>query len=428
MATNPVLSFNNLSIKEINRHKLFATIYRNPNLPKLRLSQLLDMSLSTIDSNVKRLLTEGLIMPSGPLESTGGRKATGYIINARHKSAIGVFIRTQSIIICAVDLNGQLIAKSEVNLPYSKDEEYLSRLATEVSAFIGNNPELNAKSILGVSIATQGIVAIKDHETTVVYGKILDNEQLTLSEIQRHFKLPCSLHHDAKAAAFAALWEQPDLDNAVLFLLNENLGGALIFNNTVHYGNAFQGGLIEHLKVDHENRICYCGDHDCLECYCSKQALEQESKLPLSRFFDKLRHEQQDPSLDAGSPLQTLWQRYLDHLSIALRQAHKLVDGTVIITGAIAPYLTYADLAYLVEHTNEHNAFPLKAQSENTDNITPAQLQTQLGNLLLNIADDSIVALGAARYLINTYLECFEANPIKDPKYNLSSVKLNLPE
>lgn len=419
MATSPVLSFNNLSIKEINRHKLFATIYRNPNLPKLRLSQLLDMSLSTIDSNVKRLLHEGLIVPSGPLESTGGRKATGYSINARHKSALGVFIRAESVIICAVDLNGALIAQSEVNLPYRQDEAFLERLALTVSAFIGDHPELNAHSILGVSLAIQGIVTLDGANTRVSYGQILDNQQLTLSAIQRYFKLPCTLHHDSKAAAFAALWEHPQIENAALFLLNENVGGALIFNNTVHYGNAFQGGLIEHLKVDHLGLKCYCGDFDCLECYCSKHALEQQAQLPLNQFFAAMRSV-------AHPEYQAIWQRYLEHLSIAIRQVHKLIDGTIILTGALAPYLTQADLQQLVALTNEHNAFALTQSSGMLTQV--GTHETQMGDLLLSVNDDSIVALGAARYLINAYLECFEANPITDPKCNLMSIQLNLPE
>ena len=425
MAASPVLSFHNLSIKEINRHKLFATIYRNPNLPKLRLSQLLDMSLSTIDSSVKRLLSEGLIVPSGTLESTGGRKATGYTINARHKSAIGVFIRAQSAIICAVDLNGDLIASQEVALPYSQESSYLERLSTEVSAFIGNHSELYSGSVLGISLAIQGIVTIDEDDSRVSYGKILDNQQLTLSALQKHFKLPCTLHHDSKAAAFAALWEHPKLENAALVLLNDNVGGALIFNNTVHYGNAFQGGLIEHLTVDHQGRQCYCGDYDCLECYCSKRALEQEAKLPLTDFFTKL-HEPECPEA-----LQQLWQSYLEHLSIAIRQVHKMIDGTIILTGAMAPYLTVGDLTELVALSNEHNAFSLTQSTAVPVAHSPSSAgphETQVGDLLLSVNGDSIVALGAARYLINAYLECFEANPISDPKCNLGTITLNLPE
>lgn len=431
MAPSSVLSFNNLSIKEINRHKLFATIYRNPNLPKLRLSQLLDMSLSTIDSNVKRLLHEGLIVASGPLKSTGGRKALGYVINARHKSAIGVFIRAESVIICAVDLNGALIAQSEIPLPYQRHDSFWQHLASEVNAFIAATPELNPYAILGVSLAIQGIVAIEGEQSHVIYGQLLNNQALSLSAIQRFFTLPCALHHDSKAAAFAALWEHPHLENAALFLLNENLGGALIFNNTVHYGNAFQGGLIEHLKVDHEGRTCYCGDHDCLECYCSKHALEAQAGLPLPSFFAHLRA---GTSPAHGLNLSQVWQRYLEHLSSAIRQVHKLVDGTIILTGALAPYLTEQDLAQLVALTNEHNAFPVisalapKAHEHTLTTVALSADETQVGDLLLSLQDDSIVALGAARYLINAYLEYFEANPISDPRCNLATIKLHLPE
>lgn len=413
MSFTSILSFNNLSIKEINRHKLFAAIYRNPNLPKQQLAQILDMSLSTIDTNIKGLLAHNLIMPSCTLKSTGGRKATGYSINALSKLALGIFIKKTSFIMTAVSLNGEMIAEEEIALTYEQTPAYFTALSQHVSDFstqiqqqLSRQNQINT-SFLGIALAIQGIVALDhDHEAHVTYGSILDNESLELSTIQQYFTLPCSLYHDSKAAAFAELWEHPNINNAALFLFNENMGGAVIFHNSVHYGNKCSGGLIEHIKVGHEQRRCYCGAYDCLECYCSGAALEQHSGMPFKEFFSKLREAQEQKVKD--SPLLSIWDTFLNSLAHAIVTVSKLIDGRIILTGSIASYFTKEDQSRLLKLCNKDNAFPLKAE-----------------DIFVSLRSDSVVALGAARYIINTYLEGFEANPITDSKYHLGTIKFN---
>ena len=79
--------------------------------------------------------------------------------------------------------------------------------------------------ILGVSIATQGITS--PDNTTVIYGNIMNNTGMRLKDFSRHLPYPCHLEHDSKSAAFLELWNHPELDSAVVLLLNRNLGGAL---------------------------------------------------------------------------------------------------------------------------------------------------------------------------------------------------------
>ena len=50
------------------------------------------------------------------------------------------------------------------------------------------------------------------------------------------------LEHDSKSAAFLELWNHPELDSAVVFLLNRNLGGAIITNHQIHQGRSMHSG------------------------------------------------------------------------------------------------------------------------------------------------------------------------------------------
>ena len=41
--------------------------------------------------------------------------------------------------------------------------------------------------------------------------------------------------------------------------------------------------------INADGPLCYCGNHGCLETYCSANALEHTSGLPIKDFFVQLR-------------------------------------------------------------------------------------------------------------------------------------------
>ncbi len=68
-----------------------------------------------------------------------------------------------------------------------------------------------------------------------------------------HFssRLPftCHLEHDSKSAAHLELWNHPELDSAIVILLNRNLGGAIITDRHIHQGSTMHSGTLEHMCV-----------------------------------------------------------------------------------------------------------------------------------------------------------------------------------
>ena len=77
------------------------------------------------------------------------------------------------------------------------------------------------------------------------------------------------LEHDSKSAAFLELWNHPELDSAVIILLNRNLGGGIITNHQIHQGISMHSGTLEHMCINPDGPLCYCGSRGCLETYCS---------------------------------------------------------------------------------------------------------------------------------------------------------------
>ena len=341
-----------IALKKINRSKIYQYIYRSKLTSKLQIVQDLQMGLSTVSQNLNLLENEGLIEKNGYFDSTGGRKANAIQIVSDFRISIGVGILKNMFHITAIDLYGNTICTDTIPLTYSNTAAYYQQLTDKVKDFIEKNQYLEDK-ILGVSIATQGITS--PDNTTVIYGNIMNNTGMRLKDFSRHLPYPCHLEHDSKSAAFLELWNHPELDSAVVFLLNRNLGGAIITNHQIHQGCSMHSGTIEHICVNPDGPLCYCGNRGCLETYCSANSLEQASGMTIKEFFPLLR-EKKSPQLIQ------IWEDYLKHLAFAIKNLNLVIDAPIIISGYLAPYFTEDDTDYLLRQINSMTPFELKEE------------------------------------------------------------------
>ncbi len=367
-----------INLKKINRSKVYQYIYKTKQTSKMQIVQDLKMGLSTVSQNLNLLEKEGLIDRNGYFDSTGGRKAQAIQIVPDFRISIGIGIQKNMFHITAIDLYGRAFYTDTIPLPYSNTEAYYEQLTGKILEFISENHYTEEK-ILGVSIATQGITS--SDNSTVIYGKIMNNSGMKLSDFSRQLPYPCHLEHDSKSAAALELWNHPELDSAVVFLLNRNLGGAIITSHQIHQGSSMHSGTLEHMCVDPDGPLCYCGNRGCLETYCSASSLEQSAKMTVKEFFPLLR-EKKSPRLTR------LWEDYLDHLAFAMKNLNLVIDAPVIISGYLAPYFTEEDLGYLLEHINAAMPFPLRKDQ-----------------ILVGTHGQYTPAVGAALYYVEQFIQ-----------------------
>lgn len=342
----------NISVKKINRSKVYQYIYRKKITSKLQIVQDLQMGLSTVSQNLNLLKQDGLIEKNGYFESTGGRKANAIQIVSDFRISIGIGILKNMFHITAVDLYGNALYTNTIPFPYSNTPDYYKQVTDKIKEFIATN-QYDEEKILGVSIATQGITS-PDH-STVLYGNIMNNTGMILEDFSRYLPYPCYLEHDSKSAAFLELWKHPELDSAVVFLLNRNLGGAIITNHQIHQGSSMHSGTIEHICINPDGPLCYCGNRGCLETYCSANALEQAVGMNIKDFFSLLR-EKKSPQLTQ------IWKDYLRHLAFAMKNLNLVIDAPIIISSYLAPYFLEDDIAYLTKHINVSSPFALNKE------------------------------------------------------------------
>ena len=367
----------NISLKKINKSKVYQYIYKNKVTSKLQIVSDLQMGLSTVSQNLNLLEQEGLIERNGYFDSTGGRKAQAIRIVPDFKISIGIGILKNMFHLTAVDLYGNAIFTDTFSVPYSNTSAYYEQIAETIREFTASNHYTEEK-VLGISIATQGITS-PDH-TTVTYGTIMNNTGMKLEEFTRRLPYPCYLEHDSKSAAFLELWNHPELDSAVVFLLNRNLGGAIITNHQIHQGNSMHSGTLEHMCINPDGPLCYCGNRGCLETYCSVDSLEQAAGMTIKEFFPLLREKK-------SSQLIQVWEDYLNHLAFAMKNLNLIVDAPIIISGYLAPYFTDEDLSYLTEHINLTAPFKLDE-----------------GQILVGTNGQYTPAIGAALHFVDQFI------------------------
>lgn len=366
-----------IALKKINRSKIYQYIYRSKLTSKLQIVQDLQMGLSTVSQNLNILENEGLIEKNGYFDSTGGRKANAIQIVSDFRISIGVGILKNIFHITAIDLYGNTVYTDTIPLTYSNTAAYYQQITDKVKDFIDKN-QYPENKILGVSIATQGITS--PDNTTVIYGNIMNNTGMRLKDFSRHLPYPCHLEHDSKSAAFLELWNHPELDSAVVLLLNRNLGGAIITNHQIHQGRSMHSGTIEHICVNPDGPLCYCGNRGCLETYCSANSLEQASGMTIKEFFPLLR-EKKSPQLIQ------IWEDYLKHLAFAMKNLNLVIDAPIIISGYLAPYFTEEDTDYLLEQINS---------------MTPFELEKE--QLLVGTHGQYTPAIGAALFYVKEFI------------------------
>lgn len=378
-----------IQLKKINKSKVYHYIYQQHTTSKLQIVQELQMGLSTVSQNLTLLEQEGYIQRNGYFDSTGGRKAQTIQIVPDFRISIGIGILKEMFHMTAIDLYGHILDMETISLSYADTDAYYKQMTEKIQAFITSH-HYDPQKILGISIATQGITS-SDH-TTVTYGKILHNTGMNVDHFSSRLPFACHLEHDSKSAAHLELWNHPELDSAIVILLNRNLGGAIITDRHIHQGSTMHSGTLEHMCVNPAGPLCYCGNRGCLETYCSADALEQASGMPIPDFFHSLREISRhtadtDTDEKKSSQISQIWEDYLNHLAFAMKNLNLIIDAPMILSGYLASFLTEEDTQYLLKQINAATPFPLRKEQ-----------------ILVGTYGQYTQAAGAALYYVETFL------------------------
>jgi predicted NBD/HSP70 family sugar kinase len=333
-------------LKRINQKRVYNYIYEVGKTSKLEIANALKISFPTVASSVNTLIEQGLVSNCGEYDSTGGRKAQIFCCNSLAKIAIGVEILKEGVQIVAIDLYGQILREDYNNIPFENSEDYYSKLGMWINSFVFNLPYPKKRN-LGVCIALQGLIS-NDGET-ITYSEILKSTGVKRSSYQKYLDYPCTLVHDTEAAALAETWQRPEISDAVYIALNRNFGGTVILDGRIQRPFSIKSGVIEHMTIDPDGPLCYCGKRGCIETFCSANSLKETAQMDLAEFFEKIH--------SGDSRCIQIWEKYLGYLALSINNIRMVINCDFIIGGYLLQFMNKSDIELLTKLVTDRCSF-----------------------------------------------------------------------
>ena len=189
---------------------------------------------------------------------------------------IGIDIGGTGIQIGAVDENNQIIAHASI--PTRTDIPFEDQVEQMTSCILGlldpeKNPSLTLDNVLSIGA---GIPGIANADGVVINCTNLGWSYTPLrQEFQKRIDKPFFVDNDANVAALAesVAGVSAGTSSSVFITLGTGIGSGIILNGRIWNGHHGIGGELGHMILDLDGVPCSCGNHGCIEQYCSATAL-----------------------------------------------------------------------------------------------------------------------------------------------------------
>jgi glucokinase len=169
-----------------------------------------------------------------------------------------------------VDAQGAVLIRDRVPTPPRDVWQALARLVRRVVAASPNPPAACGVGC-GGPVKSDGIVSplyVPSWRGFPIRDQI---EQLT--------GLPTVVDTDAKALASGEAWHgaAQGVNDFIGVVVATGVSGGIISGGRLLQGRSGNAGGIGHMVVEPDGRDCVCGGQGCLDAYCSRSAIEEET-------------------------------------------------------------------------------------------------------------------------------------------------------
>jgi glucokinase len=176
---------------------------------------------------------------------------------------------------------------------------------------------------------------------------------LLRAQVSKALSIPAILENDANAAAYGEWWtgagKSGHLQNLFLFTLGTGVGGGLIYDGNVVRGSSGFAAEIGHSIIIPDGELCGCGQHGCLERYCSAKYTGHRASRLLAASPRTRRHSSLGPLFkshgsvsshdialhaQAGDPFALeIWDETCRLLALACINVCHFIDPEMIVLG-----------------------------------------------------------------------------------------------
>lgn len=241
-ATNKTLKgekMSNISLTKL-QHKIVRMMWKERKSSRLWMGKALGVNPSTISRNLTPLIERELvkIVDESPASSKGGRKTKILSFNDDWKRILGVSVEQGEVTTVLTTLKGAVLEKKYEVMDVSSENI--------VDILRNKYHEYESEEILGVSVATPGIVSSQDGK--ILFSSALGIKDLQLEEaLEEKFNRKVLIMNNANAASASHFMKSNDL---VYFIFSVpydlrrpiGIGAGIMINGKIHEGFNSQAG------------------------------------------------------------------------------------------------------------------------------------------------------------------------------------------
>ena len=260
---------------------------------------------------------------------------------------IGVDIGGTYIKIGLLDETLQIVAKTKFPFPQEDASVMADRLFAEVQTLLTENG-ISLTQLESVGVVVPG--SIDPTGSSVIDAHNLGYHNVPLKALvgAKFPGLPVYIANDANAAAVAELYRGAFVGckTAVLFTLGTGVGGGIILNGHMFNGGRNQGSELGHAILVDGGEVCTCGNHGCIEAYCSASALVRDGRRAMLSHPESALWKVCEGDAEKLHPMifidcvragdetaNAVFADYLEHLSSACATVFNILDPEVIAIG-----------------------------------------------------------------------------------------------
>lgn len=239
------------------------------------------LTAASISKITSSLLQQEVLMETEAFAGGKGRKAIGLALNHHRFKVVGVHFNRRSFSLGVFDLGGNCFDDhTEFISPTQGGLQCLRIIRSIIERCIEKYPEIAAigMAVPGPYLKREGHISVM---TNAPEWQMVDFE----TEFQSIMGRPVFFEHDANAAALAEWYYNTDCtDKSTLafFYADDGVGAGVVHNGTIFDGHKGYAGEIGHISVDVNGPQCQCGNHGCLEMYCSAIEFIKQAKASLA--------------------------------------------------------------------------------------------------------------------------------------------------
>ena len=260
---------------------------------------------------------------------------------------IGIDVGGTGIQVGVVNNDFQIIR--EESIPTRKDLPFEEQVR-EIAACVISAAESSGHTVSDIESVGIGIPGIASAKT----GEVIKCTNMGWNHVPfrdvfcRYLDNPVYIDNDANVAALAesVAGVSAGSSSSVFITIGTGIGSGIIINGKIWSGAHHIGGELGHVIFDLDGVPCTCGNHGCLERYCSATALIRMAREAVRQHPETLmlRSVDNDPSrieartvIDAAradDPLAvSVYGHYIDCLAQAVASVVNLIDPEIIVLG-----------------------------------------------------------------------------------------------